>query len=188
MLAKRSLSTRWRLPRRLAALDRTIAMPPHPKLQAFIRVPRFAAVAGAWVAGFALAASAAGCGGAAGASSERYPENRPEPARSASDGEVLGAHEQSPEDTLDASLTNLHPAARPPSAESSAAQSSAAQSPAAQSPAPPNPAAPSAPQVGTEEDCVEAGGRSAARLSNGPRRAKPTCPPNTPAAPVSQRK
>lgn len=41
----------------------------------------------------------------------RYPEKkRPEPARSASDGEVLGAHGQSPEDTLQGSPTNEHPA------------------------------------------------------------------------------
>lgn len=63
--------------------------------------------------------AAAGCAGGAGATSERYPEKkRPEPARSASDGEVLGAHRQSPEDTLDSSLTNLHSAPASPHADS----------------------------------------------------------------------
>jgi hypothetical protein len=41
----------------------------------------------------------------------RYPEKRrPPPLRSASDGEVMGANGQSPEDTLEGSPTNLHPA------------------------------------------------------------------------------
>ncbi len=54
----------------------------------------------------------AGCGASSSPAEEpRYPEKkRPEPARSASDGEVLGAHGQSPEDTLEGSPTNEHPA------------------------------------------------------------------------------
>lgn len=52
------------------------------------------------------------CSGAT--SAGRYPEKkRPEPARSASDGEILGAQGQSPEDTLEASLTNEHAAPNP---------------------------------------------------------------------------
>lgn len=40
----------------------------------------------------------------------RYPDKRrPEPARSASDGEVLGANRQAPEDTLEGSATTAHP-------------------------------------------------------------------------------
>jgi hypothetical protein len=43
--------------------------------------------------------------------SARYPEKkRPEPVRSASDGEVLGADEQAPEDTLAGSASTDHPA------------------------------------------------------------------------------
>jgi hypothetical protein len=54
----------------------------------------------------------AGCSASSSPAEEpRYPEKRrPEPARSASDGEVLGAHGQSPEDTLEGSPTNEHPA------------------------------------------------------------------------------
>jgi len=51
------------------------------------------------------------CGTAAPPAEPRYPEKKaPEAARSASDGEVLGAHEQSPGDTLEGSLTNEHAA------------------------------------------------------------------------------
>jgi hypothetical protein len=65
---------------------------------------------------FAVALSA--CAGASAGTSERYPEKkRPEPPRSASDGKVLGAQEQDPADTLDASLTNEHGAPRSPKAE-----------------------------------------------------------------------
>lgn len=53
------------------------------------------------------------CAGS-GTLNERYPEKkRPEPARSASDGEILGAQRQSPEDTLEGSLTNEHAAPNP---------------------------------------------------------------------------
>jgi hypothetical protein len=66
------------------------------------------------VAAFAITS----CAGAAPTTNERYPENkRPEAPRSASDDEVMGAHEQDPADTLDASLTNEHAAARSPHAE-----------------------------------------------------------------------
>ena len=44
--------------------------------------------------------------------SSRYPEKkRPEPARSASDGEILGANKQDPADTLEVLPTNQHAAA-----------------------------------------------------------------------------
>jgi hypothetical protein len=61
--------------------------------------------------GVALALGA-GCGAPTGAKEEpRYPEKRrPPPLRSASDGEVMGAFGQSPDDTLEGSPTNLHPA------------------------------------------------------------------------------
>jgi hypothetical protein len=71
--------------------------------------------------GSALACAAwvalAACGGGA-AESGRYPEQkRPDAPRSASDGEVLGASQQNPADTLEASLTNQHGAAHSPHAE-----------------------------------------------------------------------
>jgi hypothetical protein len=53
---------------------------------------------------------------------ERTPEARAEPARSASDGEVLGANRQSPQDTLEGSLTNEHGAPTSPHAEPSKAE------------------------------------------------------------------
>lgn len=62
----------------------------------------------------ALAGLLQACAGSPGGSEGRYPEKkRPEPARSASDGEVLGAQQQSPEDTLEGSLTNEHAAPNP---------------------------------------------------------------------------
>lgn len=59
-----------------------------------------------------LALVLAACGGNAGTNEEpRYPEKRrPATLRSASDGEVMGAGGQSPEDTLEGSATNLHAA------------------------------------------------------------------------------
>ena len=65
---------------------------------------------GAALLGIAWALAA--CGGSAGLNEEpRYPEKRrPATLRSASDGEVMGANGQSPEDTLEGSPTNLHPA------------------------------------------------------------------------------
>jgi hypothetical protein len=74
----------------------------------------------AWILAIAFATLLQGCSGAT--ADGRYPEKkRPEPARSASDGEVLGAHGQSPEDTLEASPTNLHPAAGQPEEETAPA-------------------------------------------------------------------
>lgn len=67
------------------------------------------------VAAFLVWVSA--CAGGAGVS-ERYPEKkRPDAPRSASDGEVLGASQQNPADTLEGSLTNEHAAPRSPHAE-----------------------------------------------------------------------
>jgi hypothetical protein len=66
------------------------------------------------LAALALAACAGGM--------DTVPESRAqraEPARSASDGEVLGANRQSPQDTLEGSLTNEHAA---PSHEGPAAE------------------------------------------------------------------
>jgi hypothetical protein len=60
----------------------------------------------------------AGCAGAAPQEAERYPEKkRPEALRSASDGEVMGANQQSPEDTLEGSMTTGHAAPKGPRAE-----------------------------------------------------------------------
>ena len=112
------------------------------------------------VSTLALSAALAGCSAPAGGNEEpRYPEKkRPEPLRSASDGEVMGANRQSPEDTLEGSPTNEHPApgwavedgklvpdrekkgGAPPSAAAAVNTPSPAASPAASSPvAPPEP-------------------------------------------------
>jgi hypothetical protein len=69
-----------------------------------------------------LAASLGGlllaCAGGGAGTEPGYPRQKhPETPISASDGEVLGAHEQDTSDTLDASLTNEHAAARSPHAE-----------------------------------------------------------------------
>jgi hypothetical protein len=78
----------------------------------FARLVRAGAGA-AWLGALLL-----GCAGGAGGTSGRYPEEkRPGPPISASDGKVLGASEQDPSDTLDASLTNEHGAMRSPHAE-----------------------------------------------------------------------
>jgi hypothetical protein len=61
---------------------------------------------------------ASACAGGGAAEGDRYPEKkRPEALRSASDGEVLGAGQQDPSDTLEGSLTNEHAAPRSPHAE-----------------------------------------------------------------------
>lgn len=61
------------------------------------------------------------CAGGAAGTGDRYPEaKRPGAPISASDGKVLGASEQDPSDTLEASLTNEHGAARSPHAEEAA--------------------------------------------------------------------
>lgn len=59
-----------------------------------------------------LGVSALGCSGSSEPAEEpRYPEKRrPPPLRSASDGEILGADRVAPEDRLEASPTNQHPA------------------------------------------------------------------------------
>lgn len=67
---------------------------------------------------FVAAPGLAGCAGAAPQETQRYPEKkRPEPLRSASDGEVMGANQQAPEDTLEGSLTTGHAAPKGPRAE-----------------------------------------------------------------------
>lgn len=71
----------------------------------------------AWL-GVLVFGGALACAGAGAGTNERYPEKkRPDPPISASDGKVLGASEQDPSDTLDASLTNQHGAVRSPHAE-----------------------------------------------------------------------
>jgi hypothetical protein len=70
-----------------------------------------------------LSGALGACAGAAPAEASRYPEKkRPEPLRSASDGEVLGASQQSPEDTLEGSLTTGHAAPKGPRAETPEAE------------------------------------------------------------------
>lgn len=67
---------------------------------------------------FVAAPGLAGCAGATPQETQRYPEKkRPEPLRSASDGEVMGASQQAPEDTLEGSLTTGHAAPKGPRAE-----------------------------------------------------------------------
>jgi hypothetical protein len=104
-----------------------------------------------------LALGLAACAGAGAAASDRYPEQkRPEPARSASDGEVLGASKQSPADTLEGSLTNEHPAPRSPHAE--------------------EPANVAAHERLTEEECIEANKVEPLAPGAEPRK-RPVCPP-----------
>ena len=67
-----------------------------------------------WLLVTTLAGLMHACSASPASSEGRYPEKkRPEPARSASDGEILGAQRQSPEDTLEGSLTNEHGAPNP---------------------------------------------------------------------------
>jgi len=67
-----------------------------------------------WLVLTACAGLLQACSASPGGTEGRYPEKkRPEPARSASDGEVLGAQKQSPEETLEGSLTNTHAAPNP---------------------------------------------------------------------------
>ena len=76
------------------------------------------ALACASLLGATLVMACAGSAATGNAPGERYPEKkRPEPLRSASDGEVMGAQRQSPADTLEGSLTNEHPAPRSPHTE-----------------------------------------------------------------------
>jgi hypothetical protein len=78
---------------------------------------------GALLVGLAAAAPLSGCAAGGAANSERYPEKkRPEPLRSASDGQIMGADQISPEDRLEASPTNQHGAAVSPHAEQPAAE------------------------------------------------------------------
>lgn len=106
---------------------------------------------------FGLALGLVACAGGAAGTSDRYPEKkRPEPARSASDDEVLGASEQSPSDTLEGSLTNEHAAPRSPHAEE-----------------PPNVAAHERLE---EEECIEAS-KVEPLAPGAERRKRPVCPP-----------
>jgi len=116
---------------------------------------------GARVLWLALAAALGlACAGGGAAPSDRYPEKkRPEPARSASDDEVLGAHRQDPADTLEGSLTNEHAAPRSPHAEEPAE---------------------AAHERLEHEECVEAREAESQAAAPGARR-KRVCPPAPPA-------
>jgi hypothetical protein len=121
-----------------------------------IQVPIRTAFWPGFALGAAFAVALSACAGAAG-TSDRYPEEpRPEAPRSASDGEVLGAQGQDPADTLDASLTNAHPAPRSPHAEE-----------------PPDEAAR---ERLKEEECIEASKASPPSAGADTRR-RPVCPP-----------
>ena len=106
-----------------------------------------------------LGALLVACAGGAGGTNGRYPEEkRPEAPISASDGKVLGASEQDPSDTLDASLTNEHGAMRSPHAEEPAEE---------------------AHERLEREECVEAN-EAAAKAEAAPGaepRKRPLCPP-----------
>lgn len=81
-------------------------------------VPFRGVLLGRALLGGVLLGSVLSCAGGAANTGDRYPEEKgPEAPISASDGEVLGAHEQDPADTLEGSLTNEHGAARSPHAE-----------------------------------------------------------------------
>jgi hypothetical protein len=104
------------------------------------------------------------CAGGGAGASERYPEKkRPEAPRSASDGEVLGAGQQDPADTLEGSLTNEHAAPGSPHAEEPAEE---------------------AHERLDYEECIEEQNKAAAAVTAGaeatPRR-RPVCtPPKAP--------
>lgn len=133
--------------------------------------------------GAALLAPALGCGAAASRTGaqvapeqgERYPERkRPEPLRSASDGDVMGAQNQSPEDTLEASPTNLHPAAGWAVEDGKLVPDRERRGVATGAAAPAEPAA-------GEEDCPPESGRAAATGSGQPGTGKKRrCPPAQP--------
>lgn len=141
--------------------------------------------AAALCAALAPVAVLGGCSAPAGGSEEpRYPEKkRPEPLRSASDGEVMGANRQSPEDTLEGSPTNEHPAPGwavedgklVPDREKKGGAPPSAPAPSgnAASPATPSGAAPP-----EQEDCVKdpkAPGEAAPPAKTGKK--KRPCPP-----------
>ena len=103
-----------------------------------------------------------GCGAASPREAERYPEKkRPEPLRSASDGEVMGANEQSPEDTLEGSPTNLHAAPQGPGAE--------------------KPEAEQARERLAHEECEKQNQQATAGSDDAPPKKKRLCPPAPPA-------
>lgn len=124
------------------------------------REPRVSGSVGlASLAAVLLAAMLLACAGGAGDTNGRYPEKkRPEAPISASDGKVLGASEQDPSDTLDASLTNEHGAARSPHAEEHAEE---------------------AHERLEREQCVEANDAAvkAEAAPGGQPRKRPLCPP-----------
>ena len=104
-----------------------------------------------------------GCAGASQQETERYPEKkRPEPLRSASDGEVMGANQQSPEDTLEGSLTTGHAAPKGPRAEAEEAH-----------------------QRLEHEECEEANQKPvpSAAVPSAPPKKKKLCPPAPPVRP-----
>lgn len=111
---------------------------------------------GALLVGLAAVAPLAGCA-AGGGTSERYPEKkRPEPLRSASDGQIMGADQISPEDRLEVSPTNEHAAATSPHAEQPAAE---------------------AHERLDYEECLEAQSRPAEVGTDGKPAKKPVCTP-----------
>jgi hypothetical protein len=106
---------------------------------------------------FGLALGLVACAGGAAGTSDRYPEKkRPEPAQSASDGEVLGASKQSPSDTLEGSLTNEHAAPGSPHAE--------------------EPSNVAAHERLEQEECIEAS-KVEPLAPGAERRKRPVCPP-----------
>jgi hypothetical protein len=120
--------------------------------------------------GAALAQACAGAGSAG--ESSRYPEKkRPEPARSASDGEILGANRQAPEDTLEASVTNEHGAAGWAHEEDGAPVPPVA---ARERLSPPEDEAPRDPKL-KPPDCIPLGTRPITEPAGQVR--KPVCPP-----------
>lgn len=122
---------------------------------------------------FISVALAQACAGSAGDSS-RYPEKkRPEPARSASDGEILGANRQAPEDTLEASVTNQHGAAGW-AHEDDGAPTAVPAVEARERLSPPVDGTPRDPQL-KPPDCIPLGTRPTSEPAGQAR--KPVCPP-----------
>lgn len=107
----------------------------------------------------------------------RYPEKRrPEPLRSASDGEVMGANRQSPEDTLEGSPTNEHPAPGWTVEDGKLAPDREKKGGTAPS-APAPPAAPAAPPPEPEDCLADPKAKGEATSPARPGKKKQPCPP-----------